>query len=795
MFAVVFAVALGYLTAITLPVKIHDTVIGELESSSGKKVFVQSINFNLFRGLVLENVVIYDRASIFIWARSVSCGVPFSYISGSSTAIPSVTIDSPAIYLDRRPDGSFNISEFIRAGYKPSAASILVNRIIVHNGRAIFIDRTLNPIFKERIDDITADVKFSLPDKIALNLSCSIPANNPIYFKFAGVYFISSQELAGHTAIKGLILSEFKDYYKATGVLFPDGDIDVEANTHLKDNALELDITGRADGLSIIKNKFSFKADSFIKMMLRYDLKVKTLEYAGKFDVQRMDIEGIDVIGKLENIKALIEFDDSRLWSENVMAEAYGVRWNARINIFNFAAPVIDIYADSTARLSNIQNMLKNKFNIKLPNDISGKADINLAIQSQSGAPVNVNGYAMLRSATISLGSGNFPIEGVTGEVQFNLNGAKWSKVKLKYRDALYLSSGELTNFVSPKIKMDVSSKDILIKSVLSVNKNVTKILQLEGRYLGTALSCVGDIDFIGDKAIATVSGAVNIDLKDLKKLYKSSAVLQKLKLSGQAKAECGIKGDVKNIKTCSMRVKVRSQSIYAYGLKLSDVIIDYVQSGGIGQVKSLRSGLYGGSLYASGKIDWTTKGLPYSFNVDAKDVKLENLKMDMGFKDKYVSGDMKALATLSGTFKDTTKFSGAGRVSITSGRLWQLNLFKGLGSLIFSSDFNDIVFTEGSSDVKMSNKDFVINNFVLKSDLLNLYGSGTIGIDKSINAMLRPEIKESAMGSGTHEKIMMAVSGNTVIKITGTIGKPEYKTQANFGDVVGGIANAIFRQ
>ena len=58
----------------------------------------------------------------------------------------------------------------------------------------------------------------------------------------------------------------------------------------------------------------------------------------------------------------------------------------------------------------------------------------------------------------------------------------------------------------------------------------------------------------------------------------------------------------------------------------------------------------------------------------------------------------------------------------------------------------------------------------------------------------MRPEVREAVMGSGTQEAIAKAISGNTVIKITGTFEKPEFKAKASFADVMGGIANAIFQ-
>ena len=114
---------------------------------------------------------------------------------------------------------------------------------------------------------------------------------------------------------------------------------------------------------------------------------------------------------------------------------------------------------------------------------------------------------------------------------------------------------------------------------------------------------------------------------------------------------------------------------------------------------------------------------------------------------------------------------------------------------MIFSSDFSDIAFTEGSCDIKIAQRGFTVNNFILKSELLNLYGSGTIGLDKSVNAVLRPEIRESAIDYGSAGAIAVAISSNTIVKITGTFEKPEYKTQANLADVVGGIADALFQR
>lgn len=796
LFAAVIASGAFYIGAITLPVKINTMVVEELEKATGKKIFIGSMRFSVIEGLALDDLVIYDRTTIIVWAKRASCGIPIRGLFDRKIAIPAVTIESAAIYVERRSDNSFNILELVLPDYKPNAAAAAaIQRIIVKNARAIFIDRTLDPVYKERLDNIFVDLKFSPPDKIALNLSCDIPTKLPIYLKFSGVYHLSSGELVGGVVIKDLDLNEFRDYYRSANISFTQGTIDARADLGIKDGAIELYMDGRIKDLSVNRDSLRMKMDSLIKLSARYELKDKAFEYAGKLDVRRMDLAGIEAVGNLENIKANVEFNDSRLWSENIIADAYGMRWKARVNIFNFASPIFDIYADSESHLSVIQKMLKEEFNIKLPTDISGKADISLAIQTQPAQPLKMNGYIALSRATVSLGSGNFPLEGVTGEVQFDLSGAKWSGINLMYRQTPYVSSGSLKDFNAPKIELEAASKDLSLKSGFSVYGPAIEISFLKGRYFDSTFSVAGRMSFDRPKSVAAdITGTLELELKDLNKMIRNSTGLQKMKLSGKILAEGSLNGDALDLKTCGIRAKIRSSDIAIYGLKLTDVIIDYAQAEGLGQIRSMRSAFYGGSLYASGKIDWTAKALPYSINADAKDVKLEDLKTDAGFKDKDVSGSIKAMAALTGTFKDATRLAGTGRISIANGRLWQLNLFKGLGSLIYTSDFSDVVFSEGSCDIKLAQKGFIINNFILKSELLDLYGSGTIGFDRAVNAALKAEVKEDAVGYGARGAIAMAVSSNTAIKITGTVEKPEFKTKADLADVMGGIADAMFQ-
>ena len=122
-----------------------------------------------------------------------------------------------------------------------------------------------------------------------------------------------------------------------------------------------------------------------------------------------------------------------------------------------------------------------------------------------------------------------------------------------------------------------------------------------------------------------------------------------------------------------------------------------YSQQSGIADIPFMHLSLYDGSMDAVGKINLTSENLPYWLNADIKGIKLEKLKLDTPVKDKDISGIIQAQAEISGFSNDLSRLNGAGTVLITEGRLWQLDLFKGIGTLIFTSDFTNVVFNQGS--------------------------------------------------------------------------------------------------
>jgi hypothetical protein len=374
----------------------------------------------------------------------------------------------------------------------------------------------------------------------------------------------------------------------------------------------------------------------------------------------------------------------------------------------------------------------------------------------------------------------------MSGTLFFAGEELRFTNIKCLYRGTGYNVSGRLSGFAEPHINLSVASKDLSYDTELGVKGSIIRVLKLDGRHLGSTFTADGSISLEDPTAMdADLSGRFDFDLADLRRMAPGSGGVRKMKPSGKLHAAFEISGDLKDPKHCYAKAMLRSKRLNLYGAAFTDMSFGYEQEQGVGSINSLRSGFYGGTLAASGTVDWDAKALPWALKFDAIGVQLDKLKVDTGFRDRDVSGTLKIYADLKGTLKDASRLSGIGHIGIVKGKLWQLDLFKGAGRTIFNSDFSDIEFTEGACDFRIDRGAVSIENLVMKSEELKLTGRGDIGADHSVNGELRPEINEDAVASGAQGKFAVAVGKGTVVEISGTLGEPRFRTKTNVVDVV----------
>ncbi len=783
---VLFAVgaAILYIRVIEFTVSTRTLLVEEMGRAVNKKAFAQSVRFDLIKGLVLDGVVIYDDKHAIVRAKEISCGLLIPSLGAKKVIVPSIKIESPRIYVERRADGSLNLFDLIPKEYvSKSGMAVSVHKIVVKRGRVDFTDLSLDPPLRMKFVNVDAQTSLYLPIRVLFRSSFGVPSGTAM--SVSGEYVVPTDTLTVDIATSNFAPKDFDRYYRASGFSFPSGELALRAALKARGGFIEADINAATKSITVLKDKITAKADCAIKARAQYVMQDKKLTYGGTIDIRAMDMEGVELVGKLENVKARVDFDQTRLAATDAKAVALGMAWDAKVNIVNFQNPIIDVYAHSAVHLSAFQEMLAARFGVRLPTEIAGKGDLRISMEITPQA-IKSNGYLSVSDATARLGSGNFPIEHVTGEIRFTPEELTWQGLRSSYRGVEYTSSGKLIDLNAPRVSLDVTSRDLIYTAAFAIKDDVIRLSKLDGRYFRSKFSAAGDLSLADPETVdAELKGKLSLDLADLRKISQNSAGIRKMKASGKVNAEFELIGDLKDLTECYVNAKMKAGQMSVYGLKFTGATLNFVQEQGVGSIKSMRSSFYGGTISVTARIDWFAKGLPYSANLDAIGVKLEDVKADTDFKDKDVSGDIKVYADVKGIFKDASRLTAIGHVRLNKGRLWQLDLFKGAGTLIFSKDFSDIVFTSGACDYKVRDNVCFIDNLVMKSDLLTLTGSGRIGFDRSVEGALRPEISEDIAESGT---LASAVGKGTIIEIGGTLKDPSFKTKTNMMSVVGAM-------
>ena len=177
--------------------------------------------------------------------------------------------------------------------------------------------------------------------------------------------------------------------------------------------------------------------------------------------------------------------------------------------------------------------------------------------------------------------------------------------------------------------------------------------------------------------------------------------------------------------------------------------------------------------------------------------IEIEKLKLDTAAKDKDIAGIIQAQIKLSGYSNDLSKLTGAGRILVTEGKLWELNLFKGLGKLIFAKEFSNIVFSEASCGFIIQNQSIFTDNLKLKSKLVELTGTSNIAFDGTLDAAIDLHVLNKMIPlNETFKDVIVAIAGKLdtvgVIKISGTLKEPTYKFQPAVIDILKGLKDTV---
>ena len=802
LFLILFG-ATAYLNKILLPKKIKSLLISTLAQQTGKNVTLKSLEFSIFKGLVLRDLVISDGQNVILSTRQATCTIFIWPIFKKQIIIPSINLQTPYIFLERRLDKSFNLQDFfvlIKPAAKKSNFSVAVFKFTISNGNIVFQDDTLATKFKKEIKNIQLSLQLGLPVKVKFDLSAELVNQPSVLINASGEYKILSQELAANLTLKDLSTREFSVYYSDLGDLVS-GLVELQAKINLKNKILQVYLNSKGDNLVFAKDNLKAKLNSNLQSKIEYNLDTKKLEFNGICDIWQADILGIDFLGQIKNLSGKFVFNQDSLIADSVKAQLLGVPFEIKLSIKDFSTRALSINTDFD--LSILPSIAKDKFNSSLINSASGKAILSVKVQPDHQGVWGAQGSLDISDADLKLDKVAYPIEDIVGSFEFSRQGLSWLDAKFKYQGENYKSSGTLFDFTSPKIKLKLYSEDLSVVGDFDLLDKKIKIAQLKGKYLDSQFLVSGDIDPSDPvKLQLNLTGKINLELSNLNKiLEKTYSGIKAISPSGQLDAQFSLNGSVKDFKNCYLQVKSTSSNFSLYGLKATDLSLDYLQELGIAKIPAMHMGFYDGTIEGSGALNLNTAELAYRLELRSSGVKLEKLILDTSSKHKNIAGIFLGEVKLNGAGSDLNKIDGAGSFAISRGRLGDLNLLQGLGKLLLAKDLGSIEFTGCTCDFLLKNKFVYTDNLKLTSSIVNLAGPIKIGFDSSLEGALNVEIiGEMVPLDGTFKDVTTAIIGQGggkfgVIKLSGKLSEPKYVFKTDVANIIQGLANVFLKK
>ena len=802
---IAFAFGLIYINKVFLPLKIKSTLTDSIEKASGFSVRLEKIRFSIFKGLVLEEFSLSDGQAPVLKAAEVQCSFLLAPLIRRQVVVPSLKIISPSLFLQRRQDKSFNIGKLLNRPQQEGAKglfSFLVYNIYISNGSLDFRDDSLDIPFQAKVRNLDFRVSFPLPSLAKFKLKAEVVDAAKV--EAGGDFNLLRGEFKAQVIAKDVLPGYFYPYYGDSGIAVKQGKLDIIADLRYRDEKADIYLKAESsDDISVGLNDIILKARAELDCRLQFDTGAKSLAYAGSANIIDGELSGIKETGEIKSVNAAIKFDNSGLSADKILAQALGFPVEAKLTLRDYKNPAINIEARVNLQLDAASGLLKERFAISLPCQLTGEGRLFLNINKPAdpGSPLIYSGILDIINGQLDWDKFKVRLRDISGRINFDQNQLTWQDLNFYFGDLPCKTGGMLKDYAAPSVNLTLSSRDLALKTSFSIKDKLLNLAEFNAEYLKSEVWIKGSINIADAPAsIAHLNLDSRIDLAAMEKLLGGLKLdFAAMKPQGTLSLKANLNGELNNPTACDIEVVIEGPLFSLYGFKGSNLIVNYLQRGGLGELQGLSFDFYGGIVSSQAKINLSSANFPYRIEAAVDNVSLEELKSDTTLKDKPLAGMVKASANFSGFWRDISKLGGNGRLFITDGNLWQLDLFKGLGSFVFARDFANIVFSDGSCSFIVSDRHVYSEDIKLKSSIVNLVGTADIGFDSSLNAALDVEVlDENVPLTGTFKDVATAIIGSAgrfgVIKVSGTLSKPQYTFKTAVVDIIQSLKNAVLK-
>ena len=808
LFFLIIAAGILYLNNVYLPVKVKGHLANSLSTLLNYNVEIEKLKYSPIRGLVIQNIVIYDKVkdkdNTILTVKEASFHILFlPLIKERKIIIPIMHIDSPDFNIRYRQDNSFNFSGIFLPKPKPQSKpkikfSFLIYKINIFDGKGIFEDEHLAPKFTKTIQDLDIVLGIKQLTKVSFFMESKLLTEKGAVtaLTLRGDYNLLSKEVNSKLNLANLVIPEFNPYLKMLPLAIASGTIDNGAlELKFKDNLISLKGAMSTKGLGLRKADLALMGDINIEPDLSYAIDKKTFDYKVNIKFIQANLNGVQYIGKINNISGDIGLAKNKLWTDNLRLQAMDSGFTLQGTFENFSNPYLKLnFKSEQLNLEKILAILPYKTEGL---NLSGVATAQINMEGYLGKPpLDIQASLQLNDAKLQTLLLKEPLNNIKGKVDFTQDTVNWLNLSFNYLNVAYTSTGKLLSFKTPQITFGLNSKDLDLKSDIKLKDKLVRIITFKGQYINSKFDVEGGID-TQDNTNPTLDLLANLNLNPSDAFAflpaSLSESLKKIKPDGILNIKGTLNGRVKDYKNWNLSLKAASDTFSVYNLKFTDLAFNLDQKDGMININRFIASGYSGAVNLDFVSDLRPDVPTYLLKFNSSGIDLAKLKLDTGLKDKDITGLLNLSADLNGNFKDSASLKGNGLVSVKDGKLWQFNLFKGLGELFLLPDYEKIMFKEALGEFNIGDKSVSTESLRLTGDQLNLNCKGKLGFDGALDFTVYTETNKNLIrDSADIRKFTTAILGGLgnalTVKVSGTIQKPKYKIVSVAVDVIKNI-------
>jgi len=169
-----------------------------------------------------------------------------------------------------------------------------------------------------------------------------------------------------------------------------------------------------------------------------------------------------------------------------------------------------------------------------------------------------------------------------------------------------------------------------------------------------------------------------------------------------------------------------------------------------------------------------------YAVNARADDVNLDTLMQMLGIKgsencDGFIQGQCQLAGNIGPGCGDTA--TGAGRVRIDDGRLYQMHMFGGLSRMvaILNPNLGNIEFTDFNANVTIKDRKFSTHDAVVSGPALIVHGEGLYAFDGGLDFVVWAQIQQHYQVLSRINHLTAPLARLLAFRLSGTVADPKW--------------------